>query len=68
MSAFPIRLQEIRKKRGLTKKQLADTLQITTRAYQYYEQGKREPPYDRLIDLARELNVSIDYLLGVADQ
>ena len=68
MSTFPARLQEVREKRGLSKKQLAETLQITPRAYQYYEEGKREPPYDRLVDLARELDISIDYLLGLTDQ
>ena len=68
MSTFPVRLQEVREKRGFSKKQLADILQITPRAYQYYEEGKREPPYDRLVALARELNVSIDYLLGLTDQ
>ena len=68
MSTFPVRLQEVREERGFSKKQLADILQITSRAYQYYEEGKREPPYDRLVALARELNVSIDYLLGLTDQ
>ena len=68
MSTFSVRLQEVRKKRGLSKKQLAETLQITPRAYQYYEEGKREPPYDRLVDLARELDISIDYLLGLTNQ
>lgn len=68
MSTFPARLREIRSERGFSRKQLADILQITPRAYQYYEEGKREPPYDRLVDLARELNVSIDYLLGLKDE
>ena len=43
-------------------------MHITPRAYQYYEEGKREPPYDRLVHLARELDVSIDHLLGLTDQ
>ena len=68
MSTFPTRLQEVRKERGLSQKELASSLQITPRAYQYYEEGKREPPYDRLVALARELDISIDYLLGLKDE
>lgn len=67
MSTFPARLREVRENRKLSRNQLADILQITERAYQYYEQGKREPPYDRLIAIAQELDVSIDYLLGLKD-
>ena len=55
-------------KRGFSQKELAEILHITPRAYQYYEEGKREPPYDRLVHLARELDVSIDHLLGLTDQ
>ena len=55
------------KKRGFSQKELAEILHITPRAYQYYEQGKREAPYDRLIAIAQELDVSIDYLLGLKD-
>lgn len=68
MSVFPERLQAARKKQGLSSQAMAELLNVTQRAYLYYEQGKREPPYDRLVDLARKLNVSIDYLLGLSDQ
>ena len=68
MSTFPTRLREIRSERGFSRKQLADILQITPRAYQYYEEGKREPDYDKLILLARHLNISTDYLLGLSDK
>lgn len=68
MSMFSERLKKVRKERGKTRQAMADLLNITLRAYQFYEEGKREPPYDRLVDLARELNVSIDYLLGLKDE
>ena len=67
MNLFSVRLQEIRKERGFSRKEIADILQVTPRAYQYYEEGKREPDYDKLILLSRHLNVSADYLLGLSD-
>ena len=67
MSIFSVRLQEIRENRGFSRKEIADILEVTPRAYQYYEEGKREPNYDKLVVLARHLKVSSDYLLGLSD-
>ena len=67
MTLFSVRLQQVRKERGFSRKEIADVLEITTRAYQYYEEGKREPSYDKLVALARHLNVSTDYLLGISN-
>ena len=68
MSAFSARLQQVRQERGFSRKEIAEVLQVTPRAYQYYEEGKREPDYDKLILLARHLNISADYLLGLTDK
>ena len=67
MSTFSARLQQVRQERGFSRKEIAEVLQTTPRAYQYYEEGKREPDYDKLILLARHLNISADYLLGLTD-
>ena len=67
MSTFSARLQQVRQERGFSRKEIAEILQVTPRAYQYYEEGKREPDYDKLILLARHLNISADYLLGLTD-
>lgn len=67
MTVFSSRLQAIRIERGFSRKEIADILEITPRAYQYYEEGKREPNYDKLIILAQHLKVSSDYLLGLSD-
>ncbi|MCI8651411.1 MAG: helix-turn-helix transcriptional regulator [Oscillospiraceae bacterium] len=67
MSTFSERLQQVRKEQGFSRKEIADILEITPRAYQYYEEGKREPNYDKLVVLARYLKVSSDYLLGLSD-
>ena len=68
MSTFSARLQQVRQERGFSSKELAEILQVTPRAYQYYEEGKREPDYDKLILLSRHLNISADYLLGLTDK
>lgn len=67
MTTFSARLQEIRKERGFSRKEMAEKLKITPRAYQYYEEGKREPDYDKLAALARHLNITTDYLLGLTE-
>ncbi len=68
MSTFSARLQQVRQERGFSRKEIAEILQVTPRAYQYYEEGKREPDYDKLILLSRHLNISADYLLGLTDK
>lgn len=67
MTVFSSRLQKIRIERGFSRQEVADILEITSRAYQYYEEGKREPNYDKLVALAKHLKVSSDYLLGLSD-
>ena len=67
MSTFSERLQQVRQEQGFSRKEIADILEITPRAYQYYEEGKREPSYDKLVILAQQLNTSSDYLLGLSD-
>lgn len=68
MSTFSERLQQVRQERGFSRKEIADILEITPRAYQYYEEGKREPNYDRLVAISNFLKVSADYLLGLTDK
>ena len=67
MTVFSSRLQKIRIERGFSRQEVADILEIKSRAYQYYEEGKREPNYDKLVALAKHLKVSSDYLLGLSD-
>ena len=68
MTVFSTRLQKVRIERGFSRKEIADILEITPRAYQYYEEGNREPNYEKLVILCQHLKVSSDYLLGLSDQ
>lgn len=61
---FAQRLKRLRTERNLLQKDLARTLGVSTSAYGFYEQGKRQPDLDTLCKLAVYFGVSIDYLLG----
>lgn len=62
---FSERLQQARKDAGLTQSDIAREIDLTTSAYGYYEQGKRDPNFETLMRLCSILNVSSDYLLGL---
>lgn len=68
MIPFAERLQEARKQRQLTQKDVAAYLQMTERAYQHYEGGQRRPNYEVLVAIADYLDVTTDYLLGRTDE
>ena len=68
MNDFAKRLRIIRKKKGLTQKQLAVEVGASERGIQGYEIGERNPAFDQLITLADYFDVSIDYLVGRTDK
>lgn len=51
----------------MLQKDIAATVNITVRAYQYYEKNQREPTLSVLIALADFFDVSLDYLVGRSD-
>lgn len=61
---FSKRLRMLRKENGLTAQYMADKLELSLRAYQFYESGEREPSLQTLVKIADILIVSTDYLLG----
>lgn len=60
---FNIRLNAVRKSKGITAQQMADSLCINIRSYRAYESADRSPNIDILVKIADTLDVSIDYLL-----
>lgn len=60
---FNQNLKAIRESRGLTQKDIAKKLNISTQAYSKYETSNQEPKIGRVIELSRILNVSIESLL-----
>ncbi len=66
MNKFGDVLKDLRLERNLTRKQLAETLQVSERLICYWENGKRECGFDMLIKIANFFDTSIDYLLGIS--
>ena len=64
MSLLPSRLKQLRLEKALRQSDIAKALEVSTRTYQSYELGDREPSTDRLIQLADFFDVTTDYLLG----
>lgn len=67
MSVFSERLLMLRNQEKLTQQGISKKLEISPRAYQYYEAGEREPQLSVLIRMADFYGVSIDYLAGRTD-
>ncbi len=64
MQYYP-RLRDLREDADLTQDQLVKILGMHKTTYTNYEQGKREPPFELIIRLAKLYNVSIDYIAGL---
>jgi transcriptional regulator with XRE-family HTH domain len=58
------KLQEIRKRVGLSQSQLAAQMGVDTSLISRWEKGEREPSFSQQMDLARLLGVSVDYLVN----
>lgn len=61
------RLQRVRKHRGLSQEALAEHLDTTQQHVSLIERGATDPLPDMLVRIARALDVSADYLLGIVD-
>ena len=57
------RITALRRAKGLNQKQLAEKLSISPSAIGMYEQGRREPSLALIVELAKILSVSTDFLL-----
>lgn len=66
MSAkFNENLKQARKISGLTQKQVADAIGVARSTYALYETGEREPNVEIVKSLAKVLDVTGDYLIGL---
>jgi len=62
------RVKEEREKRGITREDFAKQNDITYSALSMYERGERTVRDEVKIRIAKNLNVSLDYLLGIIDE
>lgn len=61
---FNEKLQELRKKNGLTQEELAEALYVSRTAISKWESGRGYPSIDSLKDISKFFSVSIDDLLS----
>ena len=59
------RIAHLRREKGYTQAQLAQLLHISASALGMYEQGRRMPGAETLVELSARLQVSLDYHLQV---
>ena len=64
---FADRLKELRKDKGMTQVQLAETLGVSKGTVAMWEIGKREPNFETLDRLSDIFDRRIDYILGYSD-
>lgn len=62
-----MRLKELREENKYTQEQIAELLNIKQNTYSQYENEKRQIPLHALVKLAKFYDVSVDYILELAD-
>ena len=62
-----IKLLELRLEKGYTQREIAKELSISQGTYNNWENGRTQPSIEQLISLASLFSVSVDYLIGNAD-
>jgi len=67
MEVFAKRLKERAEQLGISNAQAARLCDLDERRYSNYANAKREPDLATLAKIARVLDVSVDYLLGLTD-
>lgn len=57
-----------RARAGMTRKELADSLNVTEQTLRMWTGGIRAIPSNKLLDMQGLFHCSVDYLLGLTDQ
>lgn len=68
MVDFGTTLKELRRRAGMTQKELADRLWLSKATVSYYEQSLRYPSPEILVKISGVFHVSTDYLLGLEEK
>lgn len=61
------RIQELRKARGMSQRELAKEIGVSFQSISFYERGERKPKLETWIKLARFFDVPISYIQGISD-
>ena len=68
LTAYAVRIRELREDHDLTQTDVAKLLNIGHRTYADYELGKIRIPLDALITLAKYYDTDLNYISGVSRQ
>lgn len=63
-SELPTMLKILRTESNLTQTEIAKKINVSQRAYSFYEKGEREPSIETLIKLAEYYKIPLDVLVG----
>lgn len=58
------RLKDLREDSDKSQKEIAEIIKTSCAYYGAYELGKRDIPFERVIELAKYYDVSLDYIAG----
>lgn len=61
------RIRDLREDKDYTQNDVIKILKMHKTTYTNYEQGKREPPFEFIIKIAKLYNVTIDYIAGITN-
>ena len=67
MDVFAERLKELRIRNHMTRRELAQILNVKQQSYSRYELGTGQPSLETLCRTAEYYNVSVDYLPGITE-
>ena len=67
MKIFGEKLQELRKEKNLTQKELGEKLRVSRGSIFGWEKDLQEPSLETLAVIAKFFQVKTDYLLGLED-
>ena len=64
---FYQRLRDLREDKDMNQQEIANIIKTSQSYYAQYECGKRDVPFERIIELAKYYKVSIDYIAGLTN-
>lgn len=67
-ASLSARIKELRTSMGLTQKDFAELINVSTVSVSSYETEAKSPSLDMIINIAQKCSVSIDWLCGLSDK
>lgn len=65
MKSYKLNLREIRRSRKITQAELAEAINVARTVISHYERESKFPSLERLVQIAKVLNVTLDDLVEI---